>query len=141
MPAPAATATRFVAMVMAASTVRNFKLAAAMQANSAMSSSARVPRPKCLHQHTLAQRGHRRLGHALVLRCRQRITDPTSGFQMINQPALHFLPKTYPADYPEPESLALLTRQGYRVCEPPLTFARAKADAPPLANARRCSTP
>ena len=54
--------------------------------------------------------------------CHQRITDPTSGFQMVNRYALHFFAATYPADYPEPESLALLTRQGYRVCETAVDF-------------------
>lgn len=62
------------------------------------------------------------LAALLSYACRQRITDPTSGFQMINRPALHFFAKTYPADYPEPESLALLTRQGYRVCETATDF-------------------
>jgi len=62
------------------------------------------------------------LSTLLSYACRQRITDPTSGFQLVNALALRFFAATYPADYPEPESLALLTRQGYRVAEAPVTF-------------------
>ena len=62
------------------------------------------------------------LSALLSYACRQRITDPTSGFQMLNRLALCFLAGNYPADYPEPESLALLTRQGYRVRETAVTF-------------------
>ena len=62
------------------------------------------------------------LSALLSYACRQRITDPTSGFQLVNEHALRFFAATYPANYPEPESLALLTRQGYRVAEAPATF-------------------
>ena len=62
------------------------------------------------------------LSALLSYACRQHITDPTSGFQMLNRLALCFLAQNYPADYPEPESLALLTRQGYRVRETAVTF-------------------
>jgi len=62
------------------------------------------------------------LSTLLSYACRQRITDPTSGFQLVNALALRFFSATYPADYPEPESLALLTRQGYRVAEAPVAF-------------------
>ena len=62
------------------------------------------------------------LSALLSYACRQRITDPTSGFQLVNAVALRFFAATYPADYPEPESLALLTRQGYGVAEAPVAF-------------------
>jgi len=99
------------------------KLAAALQANSADV----VIGSRFLGQNAYTSTRWRNLGIAglaalLSYACRQRITDPTSGFQMINRPALHFFSKTYPADYPEPESLALLTRQGYRVCETSVDF-------------------
>jgi glycosyltransferase involved in cell wall biosynthesis len=66
--------------------------------------------------------GIRALSALLSYACRQRITDPTSGFQLVNAVALRFFAATYPADYPEPESLALLTRQGYGVAEAPAAF-------------------
>lgn len=63
----------------------------------------------------------------LSLACRKRITDPTSGFQMVNRAAMCYFANEYPVDYPEPESLALLRRQGYRFCEVGAVFrARQK---------------
>ncbi len=59
--------------------------------------------------------------------CRQRITDPTSGFQMVNRAALAYFAHQYPADYPEPEALALLSRQGYRFAEVPARFRERQA--------------
>ena len=57
------------------------------------------------------------LAWMLSAACRRRITDPTSGFQMVNRSVMHYFAHQYPVDYPEPESLALLSRQGYRGCE------------------------
>jgi glycosyltransferase involved in cell wall biosynthesis len=54
--------------------------------------------------------------------CRRRVTDPTSGFQVLNRPLLYFFSKHYPADYPEPEALALLRRQGYDFQEVAVEF-------------------
>ncbi len=59
--------------------------------------------------------------------CRQKITDPTSGFQMVNRAAMAYFAHQYPADYPEPESLALLSRQGYRFAEVPAKFRERRA--------------
>lgn len=59
--------------------------------------------------------------------CRKRVTDPTSGFQVLNRPLLYFFSRAYPADYPEPESLALLRRQGYDFVEAPATFRSRRA--------------
>jgi hypothetical protein len=54
--------------------------------------------------------------------CRQKITDPTSGFQIVNRAVMYYFAHDYPSDYPEPESLALLSRQGYRFAEVPTRF-------------------
>jgi glycosyltransferase involved in cell wall biosynthesis len=61
--------------------------------------------------------GIRGLAFMLSVICRARITDPTSGFQMLNRPMLCYFAHAYPLDYPEPESIALLRRQGYRFGE------------------------
>ena len=74
----------------------------------------------------MRQMGIFALAKALSLICRRRITDPTSGFQMVNRAVMYFFAHQYPGDYPEPESLALLSRQGYRVSEVATTF-RARA--------------
>jgi glycosyltransferase involved in cell wall biosynthesis len=44
---------------------------------------------------------------------RKRITDNTSGFRVFNRRALAFLSESYPQDYPEPESVVLLGRNGF----------------------------
>ncbi len=54
--------------------------------------------------------------------CRRTITDPTSGFQMVNRAVIGYFAHQYPVDYPEPEALALLSRQGYRFCEVGVSF-------------------
>ena len=59
--------------------------------------------------------------------CRQKITDPTSGFQMVNRLAMTYFSHQYPSDYPEPEALALLSRQGYRLAEVPAKFRERQA--------------
>jgi hypothetical protein len=54
--------------------------------------------------------------------CRQRVTDPTSGFQMLNRQLAYFFSRSYPVDYPEPEALALMRREGYEFMEVPVQF-------------------
>ncbi len=61
---------------------------------------------------------------------RQTITDNTSGFRAYNREAVAFLAKNYPSDYPEPESVVLLGRHGFRIMEVPVfmqqrTFGRS----------------
>ena len=45
------------------------------------------------------------------------VTDPTSGFRACNRRAIDLFCKSYPDDYPEPESLVLAMKTGLRVCE------------------------
>ena len=47
----------------------------------------------------------------------QRITDHTSGFRAYNRKALRFLADHYPSDYPEPEVIILLGKNGFRMKE------------------------
>ncbi len=54
--------------------------------------------------------------------CRKRVTDPTSGFQALNRPLLYCFSILYPSDYPEPEALALMRREGYDFIEVPVPF-------------------
>lgn len=51
---------------------------------------------------------------------RQRITDNTSGFQAFNRRAIRFLAENYPHDFPEPESIVLLSRNGFKIAEVPV---------------------
>jgi len=63
----------------------------------------------------------------LSIMCKKRVTDPTSGFQVLNHPLLHFFSRSYPIDYPEPEALALMRRQGYDFHEVPVAFRKRGA--------------
>jgi glycosyltransferase involved in cell wall biosynthesis len=56
----------------------------------------------------------RMLSVFISLICRNRISDPTSGFWLVRRPLLDYFAVEFPTDYPEPEALALLSRQGYR---------------------------
>jgi glycosyltransferase involved in cell wall biosynthesis len=66
------------------------------------------------------------LARLLSLICRKRVTDPTSGFQVVRRPLLYFFSKAYPVDYPEPEALALLRREGYDFVEVSAIFRERK---------------
>ncbi|MCK5240883.1 glycosyltransferase family 2 protein [bacterium] len=48
---------------------------------------------------------------------KSKITDNTSGFRAYNQRAISFLAHNYPSDYPEPEAIILLGKNGFRFQE------------------------
>ncbi|MBN1558255.1 MAG: glycosyltransferase family 2 protein [Lentisphaerae bacterium] len=73
--------------------------------------------------------GIRVLARFLSIICRKRVTDPTSGFQAVTGPLLRFFSQSYPCDYPEPEALALMRRQGYDFAEVPAGFRERTAGA------------
>ena len=58
----------------------------------------------------------------LSIICRSRITDPTSGFWLINHKLLYYFAHEYPTEYPEPEAIALLRRHGFSYHEVPVVF-------------------
>ena len=64
--------------------------------------------------------GNRLLASFLSLICRTRVTDPTSGLWCVRGPLLRYFAHRYPAEYPEPEAMALLRRQGYEMAEAPV---------------------
>jgi len=73
---------------------------------------------------TLARRlgiGLFRIVNSLLIK--QRITDNTSGFRAYNRRAIEFLVDNYPSDYPEPEAVILLGKNGFRMKE---TFVTMK---------------
>jgi len=57
---------------------------------------------------------------------KQRITDNTSGFRAYNRKAIHFLSDNYPTDYPEPEAVLLLGKNGFRLKEVPVSMQARK---------------
>ena len=50
----------------------------------------------------------------------QRVSDTTSGFRGVNRKALRLFAAEYPHDYPEVESIVLLSRHGLRLLEVPV---------------------
>ena len=46
-----------------------------------------------------------------------KIKDNTSGFRAYNNKALSFMDREYPDDYPEPEAVILLAKQGFKIEE------------------------
>ncbi|MBW2043240.1 MAG: glycosyltransferase family 2 protein, partial [Deltaproteobacteria bacterium] len=71
---------------------------------------------------TLRSIGIKILAFLLSLICRSNVTDPTSGFWVINRKLLYYFAHDYPAEYPEPEAIALLRRHGFRYLEIPVEF-------------------
>lgn len=63
----------------------------------------------------------------LSLICKSRVTDPTSGFWMVNHKLLYYFAHDYPVEYPEPEAIALLRRYGFNFREVPVIFRRRTA--------------
>lgn len=50
----------------------------------------------------------------------KKITDATSGFRMVNQNIIKLFCVYYPKDYPEPESIVSVLRNGYKIEEAPV---------------------
>lgn len=50
------------------------------------------------------------------------VTDPTSGFRACGRKAIEVFCNSYPIDYPEPESIAVLSRRGMKVSEIPVVM-------------------
>ena len=70
----------------------------------------------------LRQMGIFVLATIVSLIIRQRVTDTTSGFRAVNRRVIEFCAREYPRDYPEPESVVLFRRAGFRVREIPVTM-------------------
>lgn len=66
----------------------------------------------------------RMLSRMISLLVGQKITDPTSGFRAVNRKVLQFFCQCYPDDYPEPESLVLLHKAGFRIAEAPVLMEK-----------------
>ena len=65
----------------------------------------------------LRRLGIRWLSMAIRLCAGYKICDPTSGFRAANQEVCKYFAKSYPVDYPEPESLVELLKHSFRIQE------------------------
>lgn len=54
----------------------------------------------------------------------KRVTDPTSGMRMVNRDVMEIYAKSYPKDYPEPESVTAVLRMGKKVTEMPVVMKK-----------------
>ena len=50
----------------------------------------------------------------------KKFTDPTSGFRACNKAIIAHFARYYPFDYPEPETLVAMNRQGFKLVEVPV---------------------
>jgi glycosyltransferase involved in cell wall biosynthesis len=58
---------------------------------------------------------------------RQRITDPTSGFQAVNRVGIRLFAADYPHDYPEAEATVMVFKHRLRVREVPIAMRPREA--------------
>ncbi|OKP93311.1 glycosyltransferase family 2 protein [Paenibacillus sp. P46E] len=56
----------------------------------------------------------------LSLLTKQKVSDPTSGFRACNKKIIKLFSNNYPTDYPEPESIMALSRNGFKITEIPV---------------------
>jgi glycosyltransferase involved in cell wall biosynthesis len=52
----------------------------------------------------------------------QRVTDTTSGFQVLNRKGIALFARDYPHDYPEVEATVMVFRHRLRLCEVPVSM-------------------
>ena len=64
--------------------------------------------------------------NVLSLIVKQKLTDTTSGFRAVNKGVIESFSIYYPDDYPEPESLVLLHREGFTIKEIPVSMSSRK---------------
>jgi glycosyltransferase involved in cell wall biosynthesis len=71
--------------------------------------------------------GIRILAGAVSALVRQKVTDPTSGFQALNRHAIALFAADYPHDYPEAEATVMLAKHRLRWCEVPAEMRERRA--------------
>jgi glycosyltransferase involved in cell wall biosynthesis len=67
------------------------------------------------------------LARVLSLLTRQRVTDTTSGFQVLNRKAIALFAADYPHDYPEVEAALMLHKHRLRLVEAPVRMRERSA--------------
>jgi glycosyltransferase involved in cell wall biosynthesis len=86
---------------------------------------------------TMARRmGIRVFARVLSLIVGQRVTDPTSGFRMVDRKGIELFARDYPHDYPEVEAVLLLHFHRLRSAEVPVRM-RARSAGESSINATR----
>ena len=82
-----------------------------------------LDKSKSSFQSTFMRRlGSRFISFMIKCLCKQKITDPTSGFRAADKSIIEEFAKEYPTDYPEPESTVCMLKKGYKVTEVPVNM-------------------
>jgi glycosyltransferase involved in cell wall biosynthesis len=90
------------------------------ETNIAVGSRYLAPRGNGYRSSTPRRIGIRILSRVVSSLTRQRITDPTSGFQALDRKAIALFASDYPHDYPEVEAIVLVKRHRLRLLEVPI---------------------
>lgn len=96
-----------------------------VQKNIDMVIASRFLLPGGFKSSLLRKMGIRYFSFLIFLFTGKRITDPTSGFRMINHGLIELFSENYAEDYPEPEAVVLALKKGFSITEIP-TFMRAR---------------
>jgi glycosyltransferase involved in cell wall biosynthesis len=67
------------------------------------------------------------LGFLIKLLSGVKVTDPTSGFRACNRKVLRIFAKSYPSDYPEPETIIQVAKRKYIIKEVPVIMNERSA--------------
>lgn len=66
----------------------------------------------------------------------QKISDPTSGLRLVNRKIICRFAFDYPKDYPEPETVVGVIRQGYKVVEYPVRMRKREGGVSSISPAK-----
>jgi glycosyltransferase involved in cell wall biosynthesis len=72
----------------------------------------------------LRKLGNQIFSYLIEVTCGQKIHDTTSGYRVYGKRAICLFAKTYPIDFPEPESIVKLLKKGYRIKEVPVEMKK-----------------
>jgi glycosyltransferase involved in cell wall biosynthesis len=76
---------------------------------------------KTTYRQTLSRRlGILLFSFLIKLLTGEAVTDATSGFRLVNRRVIRLFANDYPTDYPEPEVLIPLKRNGFKIIETPV---------------------
>ena len=88
-----------------------------------------APRAEGYRSSATRRLGIRILARVVSLLTHQRVTDTTSGFQVLNRKAIALFAADYPHDYPEVEAAVMLHKHRLRLAEVPVRMRERSAGA------------
>ncbi len=80
--------------------------------------------------------GIRILARTVSILTKQRVTDTTSGFQVLNRKAIELFAEDYPHDYPEVEAALMVHKHRLRLAETPVRMRERTAGRSSIRGAR-----